>query len=71
MTRYLPVLFLLGCPLMMIFMVRGGHGGHGASHDIGADGDSRDQRIATLEREVSRLRGEPQASGDRQEARRS
>ena len=71
MTRYLPLLFLLGCPLMMIFMMRGGHGGHGASHDMGAEGDSRDERIATLEREVSRLRGAPHAGGDLQDTRRS
>lgn len=70
MTRYLPLLFLLSCPLMMIFMMRGGHGGHGASHDMGADGDSRDERIATLEREVSQLRGE-RAVSSRQEAHRS
>ena len=73
MTRYLPVLFLLACPLMMIFMMRGGHGGHGGHgtpHDMGADSDSRDERIATLEREVTQLRGAPHVGSDRQEARR-
>ena len=29
MAQYLPLLFLLACPLMMLFMMRGMHGGHG------------------------------------------
>ena len=28
MAQYLPLLFLLACPLMMVFMMRGMHGGH-------------------------------------------
>jgi hypothetical protein len=28
MAQYLPLLFLLACPLMMLFMMRGMHGGH-------------------------------------------
>jgi len=32
MGNYLPLLFILACPLMMIFMMRGMHGGH----DMGA-----------------------------------
>jgi hypothetical protein len=33
MSNYLFVLFLLACPLMMIFMMRGMHGGHGDTAD--------------------------------------
>lgn len=29
LASFLPVLLLLACPLMMIFMMRGMHGGHG------------------------------------------
>ena len=58
------LLFVLACPLMMIFMMRGmggggGHGGHmGAppenkGHDTTAE---RDRRIAELERENAALR---------------
>jgi hypothetical protein len=37
----LPLLLLLACPLMMVFMMRGmgGHSGHGADHDD----DARDR----------------------------
>jgi len=44
------------CPLMMIFMMRGMHGGHGSSaehHDKPAD-----ERIAELERDLRELRDE-------------
>ena len=34
MGQYLFLLLVLACPLMMFFMMRGGHGhGHGAGHD--------------------------------------
>ena len=67
MGNYLPLLIILACPLMMIFMMRGMHGGH----DMGAqDKDPRhdgqaprvdlraDQRIIDLERQVAELRAE-------------
>jgi hypothetical protein len=63
MGNYLPLLFILACPLMMIFMMRGMHGGH----DMGAENmdqhapeleDGADQRIRDLERQVSELRAE-------------
>jgi hypothetical protein len=44
------------CPLMMIFMMRGMHGGHGqpsVRHD-----DSADERMAELEQQVRELREE-------------
>ena len=65
--NYLPLLIILACPLMMIFMMRGMHGGH----DMGAlDKDPRhdgqaprvalhgDQHIIDLERQVAELRAE-------------
>jgi hypothetical protein len=67
MSNFLPYLFLLACPLMMVFMMRGmnhGVGGHsgmaaaGDSHDPAAHWDARDDRLTELEREVSDLRAE-------------
>ena len=49
-------LVVLMCPLMMIFMMRGMHGGHGDS--ARQHKDSPDERIAELEQQVSELRGE-------------
>jgi anti-sigma factor RsiW len=43
--RLLPVLLVLACPLMMVFMHRGGHGRH-ASHSA-QPAESRDERLAT------------------------
>jgi hypothetical protein len=37
MGNYLFLLILLACPLMMMWMMRGGHGGH-ADHTHGAGG---------------------------------
>ena len=66
MWDYLPLLFLLACPLMMVFMMRGMGGmSHGADHT--AD-DSERARIAALEAEVSRLRTES-ARADNDSAR--
>ena len=60
------VLLLLACPLMMVFMHRGGHAGHGsheAHHAVGVDHDAPslddlrhrrdelDAKIELLERE--------------------
>jgi hypothetical protein len=50
------ILLVLVCPLMMIFMMRGMHGGHGqpsGRHDAQAD-----DRIAELEDQVRQLREE-------------
>jgi hypothetical protein len=49
-------LLVLMCPLMMIFMMRGMHGGHG--HSSGREDTSADERIAELEQQVRELRGE-------------
>ena len=48
-------LVVLMCPLMMIFMMRGMHGGHGKS--LGQR-DTSDERIAELELQVRELRDE-------------
>lgn len=31
-TVLIPILFALACPLLMIFMMKGMHGGHGHAH---------------------------------------
>jgi hypothetical protein len=53
------LVFVLACPLMMIFMMKGMHGGgHGhdpSGHQREAE---RDRRIAALEGEIAELRGE-------------
>ena len=71
MRSWWPLLFLLACPLMMIFMMRGMGGMRGGRdkptshadehmHDTGAPTsktpDDRDERLAELEREVVELR---------------
>ncbi len=71
MSNLLLFLFILACPIMMIFMMRGMHSGGGAktmSHDAhdGAQMDQRDaaardlqapdERIAQLEHEAAQLR---------------
>ena len=65
MGNYLPLLIILVCPLMMIFMMRGMHSGHDAgSEDLSHDAHARavdpqaDQRILDLERQVAELRTE-------------
>lgn len=61
------LILLLVCPLMMVFMMRGMHGGHGSSvaggqqqaGDHGShslDAQASDARIAQLEHEVASLR---------------
>jgi hypothetical protein len=65
---YLWFLFILACPIIMFFMMRGMMGG---GHDMGADDQVRrrdrqplraeigsDQRILDLERQVAELRAE-------------
>jgi hypothetical protein len=39
----LPLVLLLACPLMMVFMMRGMGGGHGSDHS-GSHGDARPDR---------------------------
>ncbi len=64
MQNWLPLVFLLACPLMMLLMMRGmSHGrggGHGPDHQASPEGgDERDRRLAELEREVAELRSLP------------
>lgn len=61
MEKLLPLLFLLACPLMMIFMMKGMHGGGGHAGHEGHPADpagqaDRDRRLAELEQEVANLR---------------
>ncbi len=68
MSNYLFLLLIfLACPLMMVFMMRGMHGGrddhagHGAEpqpDDTSDRWDARDDRLAELEGEVTELRAE-------------
>jgi hypothetical protein len=64
MPTWLPLLIVLACPVMMIFMMRG-MSGHGhspgptqAPHSEAntTPNDPRDERLAELEREVAQLR---------------
>ena len=68
MRSLLPFILLLACPVMMIFMMRGMHGGrqqstearhdtHPSRYEAGtANGQESEARIAQLEREVAQLR---------------
>ena len=56
------VLLLLICPLAMLFMMRGAHGGHAGGHPHAAPEDGR---LRALEAEVAELR---QAAGRAPEA---
>jgi hypothetical protein len=64
MSQYLPLLFLLACPLMMIFMMAGMHSRHGANGSTTASGAASNQAadqvtqnpVAELERQVQTLR---------------
>lgn len=62
MKELLLLLFVLACPLMMILMMRGMHSGSDANTGHMDPGmpptPPADDRIAELEREVARLKGE-------------
>jgi len=58
---FMPILlFVLVCPLMMIFMMRGMHGGHGqpSGREDPRENPSAGERIAELEQQVRELRDE-------------
>jgi len=52
MTQYLFFLLILACPLMMIFMMRGGHGHGGHAH-----GSNSAQKLSSVD-ELRRRRDE-------------
>ena len=63
MRTLIPLLIVLACPLMMIFMMRGMHGGDSDDQQHKPDRQARspydptsEDRIAELEREVAALR---------------
>lgn len=59
MSQLLYLLLVLACPVMMMVMMRGMHGGHGKAADhppAVIDATARDVRITELEREVADLR---------------
>ena len=74
MRTLIPLLIVLACPLMMIFMMRGMHGGHSDTDRADARPHeraprssvdaARDQRIAELEREVAVLRDQAHGRGE-------
>ena len=71
MRNLLPLLIILACPLMMIFMMRGMHGGHGDDQQNTPDHQARspydptsEDRIAELEREVAVLREQADTNDD-------
>ena len=70
MDKVLLFLVILACPISMIFMMRGMHGGgHAESHDAPRDPQvidttAQDARVAELEREVARLRETQEARDD-------
>jgi hypothetical protein len=60
MEQLLFLLIILACPLMMMLMMRGSHGGHaeqksGDTKDLAQAMAGRDARIAELERQVTSL----------------
>lgn len=61
MARLIPVLFLLACPLMMLWCMRGMRG-MGQQHQTESKPEqpTADQRIAQLERELAELRAAQQ-----------
>lgn len=64
MDKILPLIFLLACPLMMIFMMKGMHGGHGGHQADAPHHEDRDRRIAELEHQVAELQEQRTARGD-------
>jgi len=75
MSTSLPLLLLLVCPLLVVRMMRGLHGGgdrtgsgHGAAVDRyephSSDGQSTDARIEQPEREIASLRSAPASWGE-------
>ena len=64
MGSYLFFLLILACPLMMMFMMRGGHGHGGHAHNAGVSGPSS---LEELRRRRDELDAQIAAHDDRKE----
>lgn len=66
LTGLLPFALFLICPLAMIFMMRGMHGGQSRHDDHGVPNTESDsatsRKLAAMEREITKLRGELDAT---------
>jgi hypothetical protein len=76
MGQYLFFLLILACPLLMMFMMRGGHGHGGHAHTHGSPGvaessslDELRGRRDDLDREIAAREGPKEADHDRPAAR--
>ena len=62
----LPFVLFAACPLAMLVMMRGMHGGHGQREGHGASNaepdSATDTRLAVMEQEITRLRGQLDAA---------
>jgi hypothetical protein len=66
MRELIPFVFILACPLMMVFMMRGMHSGH-AGHDAGEPVETTPRERMSIE-QLKRERDElNQLIGDRAE----
>jgi hypothetical protein len=54
------LLFILACPLMMFFMMRGMHGGHGGSADKNTSVDELRRQRDELDRQIEQHETEEQ-----------
>jgi Protein of unknown function (DUF2933) len=61
----LPLAVFLICPLAMIFMMRGMHGGHGGHNAHNEPDPAIARKLAAMELEIARLRGELDAADGR------
>jgi hypothetical protein len=55
LVALIPILFVLACPLMMIFMIRGGHGHGGGSNEHAVQPSRQQWTLEELKRERAAL----------------
>jgi hypothetical protein len=72
MSQYLLLLLILACPLMMFFMMRGGHGGHAhgsnGAQEPSSLGELR-RRRDELDQEIAARQGPKEVDDDRRAER--